>query len=135
MTSHYGVHLIPNAHKNAMNVVYALWQGEDAAASENFSQPANADGLPSTPVAYWLGGKPYSDAELLVIQNMTNNIPSASWPVQGVSGSVTLAQAQAAAAAMIVSVTTQESYSTQQAQATLASVLTSLGMKRVNYDE
>lgn len=131
MASHYGVHIIDDAHKNAMNVVYALWKGEDPTQSENFSQPVNASGLQSDAVTYWLGGRQYSDADLAIIQAMVTNIPTAIWPVQGVSGPVTLLQATAAATALVVNVTTQDTYTTAQAQTTLAAVLTALGMKRV----
>jgi hypothetical protein len=135
MPAHYGVALIPDAHKNAMNVVYALWKNENPAASENLSQPANVSGDINDPATYWFGGRLYSDADLVVIQDMPNNMPSASWPVAGVSGNVSLVQAQAAAAALIVNVTTQDTYTTPQAAATLAAALGGLGLKKAEDPE
>lgn len=133
MSAHYGVSVIPTEHKNAINVAVALWQGENPALSENLSQPANATGSPDDPVTHWFGGRPYSDAELAVIQAFADNLPSANWPVQGVSGPVSLVEAQAAAAAMVINVTTQDEYTTQQAQVTFAAVMTALGLKRVEF--
>lgn len=133
MTSHYGVAVIPDAHKNAVNVILALIADppENPALSENVSQPLNATGSPNDPVTHWMGGRPYSAAQLEVYQALPDNIPAASWPVTGVTGAASEADAVAAAAAMTLHVTTQETYTTQQAQQTLAAVLTAMGLKRV----
>lgn len=130
MASHYGIALIPSAYKNAINVAYALWKGEDPTISENLSQPANVSGDINDPATYWFGGRLYSDAELPIIQGFAANIPSAFWPVQGVSGLASLADAQAAATAMIITITTRDTYNTTQAQETLAAALGALGLKR-----
>lgn len=135
MTAHYGVAVVPTAHKNALNAIYAVWKNEDPTSSENLSQPSNQNGSTTDPITHWFGGRLYSDADLVVIQSFAANLPAASWPIMGVSGSVTQAQALAAAAAMIVHVTTQEVYTSQQAQATLSAVMQALGLQRVWFDE
>lgn len=135
MPVHYGIAVIPDAHKNAINVILALWQGENPAASANISQPLNASSSPYDPVTHWVGGRLYSDAELLVIQNLPENIPAASWPVTGIDGSVTEQQAIDAATALYLLVGTAETYSSTLAQQTLASALGALGLKRLVYDE
>lgn len=135
MSAHYGVHLIDDAHKNALNVVIALIQSEDTTQSENASQPANASSSPNDPFTYWYGGRLYSDAELVVFQDLPNHMPSASWPVTGVDGSVSQVQALAAAAALILTVTTKDTYTTPQAQETLTAALTAQGLKRINWEE
>lgn len=133
MPAHYGVALVPDAHKNALNVVVALIQNEDTTQSENVSQPANASSGENDLFTHWYGGRQYSDADLVVFQALGSNIPSASWPVTGVSGSVSLAQAQAAAAAMVLTVTTQASFTSQQAQNTLTAALTAQGLQRIEF--
>jgi hypothetical protein len=133
MPAHYGIALIPTANKNAMNVVYALWKGEDPTQSENLSQPANVTGNENDPFTFWYGGRQYDDADLAVIQNLASNMPTASWPVTGVSGSVQLADALAAVAALVVQMTTQDTYTTEQAQTTLSALLTAKGLQRVNF--
>lgn len=132
---HYGVVIVPDAHQNAANVVFALWQVEDTTASRNVSQPLNATSSPNDPVTHWAGGRPFLPEELLVLQDFPANIPSASWPVQGVDGPVTEQQAIDAATALIITVRTAETYTSLVAVATLAAALGSLGLKRVNYDE
>jgi hypothetical protein len=132
MSAHYGVALIPASNKNAMNVLYAVWKGEDASQSENLSQPANATGNASDPITHWFGGRLYDDADLAVIQNMGANVPASGWPVVGVSDSVSESDAEAAAAALVLNVTTQDSYTTEQAQITLNALLTAKGLQRVN---
>jgi hypothetical protein len=131
MSSHYGVAVCPDANKNALNVVLALLAGEDPTQSENVSQPLNPTGLITDPVTHWMGGRPYTLEQLAIYQDIPNNMPAASWPVTGVSGAVTLADAQAAAAAMILHVTTQDAFTTQQAQDTLNAVMLTLGVQRV----
>ena len=134
MTAHYGVALIDDANKNAMNVVYALWKGEDPTLSENLSQAANATGNENDPVTHWFGGREYTLADLAIIQNLPANMPSASWPVTGVSGSVSLSAAQDAATALKMTVTSQDAFTTQQAQETLAAALTAKNLNRVTYE-
>lgn len=129
MTSHYGISIIPDAQKNAMNVVLALRANEDPTQSENISQPASATG--SDPATHWFGGRQYSDAELLVLQDPGNHIPDADWPVAGVSGDVSLADAQAACAALYTMVHSAESFTTGLAAQTLSSALGALGLQRV----
>jgi len=135
MPAHHGVHLIGDAHKNALNAVIALIQNEDMTQSENVSQPANASGGQNDVFTHWYGGRPYNDADLAVFQDLPNHIPAASWPVQGVSGSVTLAQAQAAAAALILTVKTQVNFTTDQARQTLAAALEAQGLQTINWSE
>lgn len=135
MPSHYGVAVIPDAHKDAINVIIALMQSENPALSENVSQPANASGDLNDPATHWFGGRPYTPEMLAIYQDLANNIPDAAWPVASVNGSVTLQQAQDAAAALVLHVTTQETYSSQQAQQTLDAVLGSLSIQRAEEDE
>lgn len=124
MSAHYCPHPSP-VHKNA-------WKRENPASSENLSQPANASGSPndSSPIGL--------TASSIATQNSWSskippaNMPAAAWPVQGVSGPVSLAEAQAAAAALILTVKTRDSYTTQQAQDTLAAAL---GLRRINFGD
>ncbi|MGY3361680.1 hypothetical protein ACVWZK_008343 [Bradyrhizobium sp. GM0.4] len=53
MTAHYGVTLISAANKNAINVVLALWVGDNPAVSQNVSQPANQSGDIGDAATYW----------------------------------------------------------------------------------
>lgn len=135
MSISYGVHLIPDANKNAANVLYALIKGEDTAVSENISQPANPSGAEGDPWTYWFGGKFYTAAELAIFQNLPANIPAATWPVQGMSGAVTLADVEAAAAAFILTVTTRASFDSQQSTDTLAAALGAINLKRVIFGD
>ncbi len=135
MSAHYGVAIIPNAHKNAINVAIALWQGENPAQSVNVSQPLNATGSPNDPVTHWVGGRPYQAAELPTIQSFATHLPSATWPVTGVSGAVSEQDAIDAATALYLLVGTAEVYSSPMAQQTLASALATLGLQSVVYDE
>ncbi len=135
MPVHYGVAIIPDAHKNAINVAIALWQNEDPSGSVNVSQPLNASGSPEDPVTHWVGGRPYQPAELPIIQNFATNLPSASWPVTGVDGAVSEQDAIDAATAMYLLVGTAETYTSPMAQQTLASALATLGLQRVIFDE
>ncbi|MCK1507983.1 hypothetical protein [Bradyrhizobium sp. 18] len=130
MTAHYGVTLISAANKNTINVVLALWVGDNPAVSQNVSQPANQSGDIGDAATYSFGGRPYDGGELSVIQSLPGNMPVATWPVQGVAGPVSEAEAIAAAAALIVTMTTRDSYTTQQAQETLAASLSALGLRR-----
>lgn len=134
MPAHYGIAMIPDAHKNALNVAYALWMDEDPTQSENLSQPANASGSPEDPVERWFGGRLYSEGELAVIQHFASHIPAADWPVMGVSGLVTEQQAIDAATALYLMVGTADTYTTPLAAQTLESALGALGMKRVVED-
>ena len=133
MASHYGVAVIPDAQKNAVNIILALIADppENPALSENVSQPLSASGSPNDPVTHWMGGRPYTAEQLVVYQALPANLPDAAWPVMGVSGPVTEADALAAASAMVLHVTTQETYTTQQAQQTLDAVLSAMSLKRV----
>jgi len=130
MPAHYGIAIVAAAHKNALNVLLALWQGEDPTLSENLGQPLNASGLPNDPPTHWMGGRPYSAAELEIIQNLPANLPAASWPVQGVGGPVAEAEVIVAAAALSLMIGTAESYGAALVQQTLASALGALGLKR-----
>lgn len=131
MAAHYGIAIIPDAHKNALNAVYAVWQNEDPTLSENLSQPLNATGDINDPVTHWMGGRLYNDADLAVIQALATHMPTVSWPVVGVSGNVSEAQANAAAAALYTMVGTATTYSTPLAQQTLEAALGALGLRRV----
>jgi len=135
MPVHYGITVVPDAHKNALNVVFALWQSENPAASANISQPLNASSLPADPITHWIGGQYYTDDRLAILQDFAANLPAATWPVMGIDGAVTQQQAIDAAAAAYVLVGTAETYSSALAQQTLASALGALGLKRINYDE
>jgi hypothetical protein len=131
MAAHYGIAVIPDAHKNAINVVIALWQGEDPTESENISRPLNASSSADDPVTHWVGGRPYQEEELPIIQNLAANLPAASWPVQGVSGPVSEEDATAAATALYLMIGTAETYTSQLAQQTLASALGALDLRQV----
>jgi hypothetical protein len=133
MSQHYGVHVIPIEHKNAINVVVALWFGDDPASAEELGQPLNASGSSGDPITHVMGGWPYIDNEagLAQMQNLANNLPAATWPVQGIEGSVTEAEAVAAATALYLMVGTAETYTSPLAAQTLASALGALGLKRV----
>jgi hypothetical protein len=135
MLYHYGVCIIPDAHKNAINVVFALRQDENPAESENIGQPLNASGSSEDPVTYWCGGQLYQTADLPLIQNLAANmpVPSSGWPVAGMSGSVTEQEALDAAAALQVTMRTAElpNFTSQLAQETLAAALIALGLQRV----
>lgn len=135
MADHYGIALVPDAHKNALNAVLALIASppEDPTQSENVSQASNASGLSTDPFTYWYGGRQYSDADLAVMQDIGNHLPSPGWPINGVSGSVSLVQAQAAAAALILTVTTQASFTSQQAADTLGAALGARGLKEIDW--
>lgn len=135
MQAHYGIAVIPDAHKNAINVVLALWFGDDPALAKNISQPLNASSLATDPVTHWLGGRPYDDAQLAVLQNLPANLPAAEWPVMGVDGSVSEQDAIDAATALFVMVGTAEEYTAGLAQQTLASALGALGLQRVVEEE
>lgn len=130
MPAHYGIAIVADEHKNALNVVLALWQGEDPTLSENLGQPLNASGLANDPPTHWMGGRPYGAAELEIIQNLPANLPAVSWPVQGVGGAVDEAAAIAAAAALSLMVGTADSYGAALVQQTLASALGAQGLKR-----
>ncbi|MCK1578165.1 hypothetical protein IVB03_00875 [Bradyrhizobium sp. 168] len=130
MTAHYGVTHISAANKNAINVVLALWIGDNPAVSQNVSEPANQSGDIGDAATYWFSGRPYDGGELSVFQSLPGNMPVAIWPVQGVAGPVSEAEAIAAAAALIVTMTTRDSYTMQEAQETLAASLSALGLRR-----
>ncbi len=134
MTARYGVMLVPDAHKNALNVVLALHYAGDPATVDGVTQPANATGNRTDAFTHWYGGRTYNDTELGIFQNLASSIPAASWPMTGAGGDVALADAQAAAAAMIMTVTTQEDFTTEQAQQTLAAALDAQGLKTINWD-
>ena len=134
MPAHYGIALIPDAHKNALNAVLALYYNGDPATVDGVTQPANATGYQNDAFTHWYGGKTYGDTELSFFQNLADHIPAASWPIAGASGSVSLADAQAAAAAMILTVTTQASFTTEQAQQTLAAALGAQSLQKINWD-
>lgn len=137
MPAHYGVMLVPDTHKNALNVVLALVVDppENAAQSENCSQPANATGGPDDDFTHWYGGRQYTAEQLAIYQDLANNVPAAEWPITGVSGIVTAEAAGLACAAAIMTVTTQDDFTTEQAQATLTAALTAQGLLRINWGD
>lgn len=127
MASDYGVILVPDANKRAANVVLALMASEDPAVSENCSQPANATGSPDAPVTHWFGGRPYTLELAEAYKNISASALGVKWPVAGVSA----ADAKAACAAMRFTVTTEDAYTTQQAQRTLVAALDAQKLMRV----
>jgi hypothetical protein len=137
MAAHYGLLLVPDRHRNAFNVVMALHYNADPTTVNAVTQPANTTGQPDPNDQYpfWYGGRTYTDSELSFFQDLGNNIPSVGWPIQGNGGSVTLADAQAAAAATALTVTTQASFTTGQAQQTLAAALGVQGLQKINWDD
>jgi len=136
MSAHYGVELIPDAHKDAINVVFGLVLGFNPSTMECFGQPCNATGSQNDTFTHWYGGQEYSTAEISKLQSLEANIPGGvTWPVQGANGPITLVQAQAGIAAMILTVTTRDTYTSQQAQDTLNAALTAQSLKRINWDE
>jgi hypothetical protein len=140
MAEHEGVNLIPAEHQNAMNVVYALIVGDEPSASQNLGVPFNGTGVPANDpptqndpnaYTYYGGAMQLSDALLATLQDVANQIPAASWPVQGVTGPVTLADAQAACAAYVLTVTTRDTLNPDDPQVTLAAALTAHGLKEI----
>jgi len=129
MAAHYGIALIPHAHVNALNVVYALWKGEDPAESMNLSRMANASGDPNQAPTHWLGGSHYTEQDLPVIQNLAGSMPAAAWPVQAFEGPVSQLEAEAAAAELLVFMGTAPTYSSALAQQTLATAMGALDLK------
>jgi hypothetical protein len=133
--ANYVITVVPEAHKNAANVVFALRQGENPALSENIGQPLNTSGSPEDLVTHWMGGRPYDDEELAIVQDLASNMPSASWPISGVSGSVTEQNALDAVAALYFEVGVGEAINSTLIQATLAKALSTLGLQRVRDEE
>jgi hypothetical protein len=127
MPASYGVTLIPDEHKRAINVVLALVASEDPRASENCSQPANASGRAADAVTHWYGGRPYADEALGMYASLKDNISGLGWPNTG----VTQAQATAACLAMSFTLSTDAKYTTMQAQRTVTSALAARGLQRV----
>lgn len=136
MPAHYGVEIIPDAHKNAINVLFGLVLGFNPTTMECFGQPTNTTGNQNDPFTHWYGGQEYSITDVAKLQQIIASIPGGvTWPVQGATASVSLAQAQAAAAALVLVVTTRDTYTSQQATDTLNAALDSQGLKRINWDE
>jgi hypothetical protein len=135
MTAHYVISVIPDAQKQSVNRLIAMIEGEDILLSENISQPASSTG--ATPVTHWFGGRGASSAWLQTYQNLTTSLPApvGGWPLI-VSGNVVLteAQAQAAAGALFLNVTTDPTvdyFTPTQAQQNFEAVCASLGIQRV----
>lgn len=135
-TRSYAVSVIPAAHKTAVNRLIAMIEGEDLELSENLSRPANADGSYTDPedvspdATHWYGGR-YVDAQwLLVYQNLNTLLPApeCGWPLmQGETVVLTEADAAAAAAALVIQVTTGPA-DPQMPQQTLAAACSALGI-------
>lgn len=130
MAQHYGIAISDDANKNAVNVVLALWFGDDPASAENVSVPLNVSGDPGDPVTSWMGGRLYTDGELAILQDLANNmpVPSGGWPVTGVGGAVSEVEAIAGATALYRLVGTAETYTTQLAAQTREAALGALGL-------
>lgn len=136
MASYYVVELIPDAHKNAINVVFGLVLGFNPSTMECFPVPANAAGDKNAAFTHWYGGQIYSTENVAKLQSLVDSIPvNTSWPIVGAQGSVSLADAQAAAAAMVYTVTATASFTTEQAQETLAATLGAHNLQKINWDE
>lgn len=132
---HYAVSVIPAEHKQAMNRLVAMIEGEDVLLSENITQQASAGG--EAPPTHWFGGRFVDQAWLDVYQNLGDDLPSpeGGWPLVA-DGAVALSagDAEAAVAALYVNVSTGEDIA-QLPQQNLASVLAALGLQRVVLDE
>lgn len=128
---HYAVMLTTAAKQNAVNVVIALLFGDDPSAAVNLSRPAvPLSGSNEVDATYFYGGIPRSTEAVAILQNLPNNIPSTSWPVAGVSGPVSEAEALAAATDMFCFVGTAETYTTPLAAATLSAALQAKGLQK-----
>jgi hypothetical protein len=135
-TVSYAVSVIPAAHKQAINRLVAMIEGEDLTLSENLSRPANADGSYTDPddlaadATHWYGGR-YVDAQWLMIYQNLNTVlpaPDGGWPLMlGDEVMLTEADAVAAAAALVIQVTTGP-FSWQMPQQTITAVCTALGI-------
>lgn len=135
-TRSYAVSVIPTTHKQAINRLIAMIEGEDVALSENISRPANADGSYTDPLdvgpdaTHWYGGR-YVDAQWLMIYQSLNTLlptPAGGWPLMvGEEEVLSEAEAIAAAAALVVQVTTGPS-DPQMPQVTLGAACAALGI-------
>lgn len=122
----YTVHVIPDAHRAAANVVMAVVNGDDI-TSEAFSVPANATGNMMDPFTHYYGGMHSTEAWESVVSNLAENMvtPAGGWPANGISEAQAIAAAQAMALEIKI---TQDGTQPDQMEA-LTSVLTSLGLQ------
>jgi hypothetical protein len=128
---HYAVIFTTAANQNAINVVLALLFGDNPSQAVELSRPAvPSDGPNTAEATYFYGGLPRTTEQVAVLQDLPNNIPAASWPVTGVDGPVTEAEAAAAAAAMFLFVGTAETYETTLAASTLAAALEAKSLQK-----
>lgn len=135
-TKSYAVSVIPSAHKQAINRLVAMIEGENVLLSENITRPANADGSYTDPddvgpdATHWYGGR-YVDAQWLMIYQNLNTVlpaPEGGWPLMaGEDVALTEADATAAAAALVIQVTTGPA-DPQMPQVTLSAVCNALGI-------
>lgn len=132
---HFAVRFIPDEHKVAMNRYIAALNGEDILSSENISRPASPDGL--EPATWWYGGAFRDAAWLETWQGLAQALPEPpnGWPVM-VDNEVVLteAEAQAAAEALRIHVSTGEWYASMGLDC-LAAGLVERGLQTVEPPE
>lgn len=136
--SHYGVMVVPDARVVPLNRLIAMIEGEDILESQNLSRPCNPGGNPNNDVTHWLGGRSFTDEKLVEYQGLSANLPepAGGWPlVVGGTEALTEADAQAAASAMVLTVTTADDTISHLAQVTLAAVQSALGIAIIQEPE
>lgn len=84
----YTAYIIPDAHKLAINVGFALVNGDDATTADGFVRPCNATGDYEAPITHWLGGMWSDEQWETTISNMAASppVPANGWPITRVEG-------------------------------------------------
>jgi hypothetical protein len=126
MRKAYTVYIIPVANREAINVAYALVNGDDPLNSNAFSVPANTTGNWDDPHTHYYGGMPSTEAWETQVSNLATAMPGDAWPY----GDVTKAEAQTAATVMHLTITVTQDGSEPSPQETLANALAAQGLKK-----
>lgn len=129
MRKAYSVYVIPAAHRAAANVALALVNGDDPLSSNAFSQPANASGEWNDPHTHFYGGWSSTEEWEGVVSNLAENMVAGDWPY----GSVSEADAIAAAEALHLQITVTQDGSDPSPSATLANALSGLGLEKAEF--
>lgn len=127
MAIHYSVYIVPADHSVAANRLFNLMLGGDG---DNFGNADNATGSPNDSVTHWDCAIYQSLEELQAFQGLWTAIPdpAGGWPFMG----ITLADAQAAVAAMVMTTRSAATSGNLGAEC-LAAALSASGLQRVVY--
>lgn len=137
----YAVYVVPDAHRQSANRLFAMVLGDDILGSNNLGQPACGASEPvptyEDEATHWLGGRPVDAEWLATFQNLSTDLPSpdGGWPlVVGGNTVLTEQEAQDAAGALYINVNTGEDAASLPQQ-NLNTVCAALSIRRCDVEE